>query len=155
MLNQLQLWNVRATFDVTWNQLHKTFPMLVTSTTTAAPGGPPASSMMNRNNLLRGSAAIMPPSNSISDREQIVITTLNQKEQRPEAQVLSDCFNTTAFENQARCSMCPKSLSVYVNVKMFRSELMKKQKDLAKANNLKSDTCHDCGRDLPSCAVCF
>ena len=26
MLNQLQLWNVRATFDVTWNQLDKKYP---------------------------------------------------------------------------------------------------------------------------------
>ena len=31
MLNSLQLWNVRATFDVTWNQLHRKFPMLVIS----------------------------------------------------------------------------------------------------------------------------
>ena len=31
MLNSLRLWNVRATFDVTWNQLHKKFPMLVVS----------------------------------------------------------------------------------------------------------------------------
>ena len=31
MLNSLRLWNVRATFDVTWNQLHKKFPMLVIS----------------------------------------------------------------------------------------------------------------------------
>ena len=30
-LNSLQLWNVRATFDVSWNALHKTFSMLVTS----------------------------------------------------------------------------------------------------------------------------
>ena len=31
MLNSLQLWNVRAAFDVTWNQLHRKFPLLTAS----------------------------------------------------------------------------------------------------------------------------
>ena len=61
---------------------------------------------------------------SIYDREQQVNINQSAKEERPEAEVLSDCFNTTAYEHQARCSICPKSLSVQVNIKMFRNELL-------------------------------
>jgi len=49
---------------------------------------------------------------SIYDREWQVNTNMSQKETREEGKVLSDCFNTTAFEHQARCSICPKSLAV-------------------------------------------
>ena len=71
--------------------------------------------------------------------------------------MLSDCFSTTAYENQARCSICPKSLSVQVNIKMFRNELLLQSKKLNDRNNanVKNAYCQYCLNKYPSCAVCF
>ena len=85
MLNQLQLWNVRATFDVTWNQLDKKYPQLVTNTQAlqhrAMAGGQGLHPMMamgrggNPGGMRAPNSAQF--SQSISDREQHVSTNTN------------------------------------------------------------------------------
>ena len=80
---------------------------------------------------------------TISEREQQVNVNTHLKENRDEHVVLEDCFSTTAFENQARCSICPKSLSVQVNIKMFRNELLISNKTKGSKNaNVKNSYCH-------------
>lgn len=70
--------------------------------------------------------------------------------------MLSDCFNTTAYEHQVRCNICPKSLAVQVNIKMFRNELLQHNKLKNRNNaNVKNTNCLFCDARFPSCAVCF
>lgn len=70
---------------------------------------------------------------NIYNSELQVNTQQNKKEERAEAQVLSDPFCTIPYEHQVRCSICPKSLSVQVNIKMFRNELLVTNKKLNEA----------------------
>ena len=62
------------------------------------------------------------------------------KETRSDQVVLADPFETRPFENSAMCSWCYKNMSVKVQVKAIRMELINAKPNYSK--NL--DTCFDC-----------
>jgi len=79
------------------------------------------------------------------------MSQIPRKEHRPDQVVLADPFETRPFENSAMCSWCYKNMSVKVQVKAIRMELINAKPNYAKL----LDNCHECQRQIPNCSVCL